>query len=244
MKGIIDGDKWSSSVSGMLVDIGFFEYLNTELPDTHMSDPPPLNTKMLQIITGNQSITEKIDKLNRGLEQLRNSVIKQPLRHAVFNGLTEAMDNCANHAYPRGHQFVYPVIPGCWWMSGSVTNSQDLEVIFFDQGATIPVTLPNSTNFEKIVQWFQHKFSIPLHKAHDGQRIQAAMAIGRSSDDTSGRGNGLATMKNLVDQAAEQSSLQILSRRGKYVYTKGRNERVESLDFSIGGTLIHWRLYL
>jgi len=70
------------------------------------------------------------------------------------------------------------------------------------------------------------------------------MKIGRSSDETGGRGNGLATMKELVDNATGQSSLHILSRKGKYVYRKGGREDVESLDFSIGGTLIHWRLHL
>jgi len=43
------------------------------------------------------------------------------------------------------------------------------------------------------------------------------MKIGRSSDETGGRGNGLATMKELVDNATGQSSLHILSRKGKYV---------------------------
>jgi len=78
-----------------------------------------------------------------------NSVIDRPLKHAVYNGLTEAMDNCASHAYHSRHSFVYPVVRGRWWMSGSVTDSQNLEVIFFDQGATIPVTLKYSTKKEK-----------------------------------------------------------------------------------------------
>ncbi|MCY4306331.1 MAG: hypothetical protein OXC62_16385 [Aestuariivita sp.] len=111
--GVINSDQWSSSVSGMLVDIGFFEHLNTKLPDKHIIDLSSLNTKILKMITGNQSITKEIDRLNEGLERLMNSVIDKPLKHAVFAGLTEAMDNCANHAYPRNYQFVYPVIRGC-----------------------------------------------------------------------------------------------------------------------------------
>ncbi|MCY4306330.1 MAG: hypothetical protein OXC62_16380 [Aestuariivita sp.] len=130
-------------------------------------------------------------------------------------------------------------------MSGSVKDGKDLEVIFFDQDATIPATLPYSKNSEKILQWLKENVSLSnKFDVHDGHHIQAAMKTGRSSDETGGRGNGLATMKYLIDQAGNQSSLHILSRKGKYVYMKGGREDVENLEFSIGGTLIHWRLHL
>ena len=45
-------------------------------------------------------------------------------------------------------------------MSGSVKDGKDLEVIFFDQDATIPATLPYSKNSEKILQWLKENVSL------------------------------------------------------------------------------------
>ena len=80
---------------------------------------------------------------------------------------------------------------------------------------------------------------VGIDAANDGQRIQAAMATGRSMFNQKGRGYGLAQMRNLVDLAAS-GSLRILSKEGRYIYEKNAGETVDTLDRSIGGTLVHW----
>ena len=102
-------------------------------------------------------------------------------------GLIEAMDNCAAHAYPENHEFRYPTEQQRWWMSGSVANGRELEVIFFDQGATIPGTLPNSGKAEVARHWLRRTLNlIGMEAADDSQRIQAAMEVGRSTLKRSG----------------------------------------------------------
>jgi len=94
---------------------------------------------MLQMLTGNRSEPEEARKLEQGLLSLMNSVIDNALGLAIYGGLVEAMDNCAAHAYPDNHLFSYPPERGRWWMSGSVANGRELEVIFFDRGRRFPL---------------------------------------------------------------------------------------------------------
>ena len=196
------------------------------------------------MLTGDRNEPEEIDRLSENLQRLMDSVIDSTLSHAIYTGLIEAMDNCATHAYPDYHAFRYPTEQGRWWMSGSVANGRELEVIFFDQGATIPGTLPRSGMREIAHQWLQMTLNpVGIEAADDGQRIQAAMAAGRSAYEEQGRGYGLMQVRDLVDRTAS-GSLQILSRRGRYIYEKDVGERVEALDRSIGGTLVHWRFQL
>ena len=172
------------------------------------------------------------------------SGIGSALDHAIYDGLIEAMDNCAAHAYPENHEFRYPTEQRRWWMSGSVANGRELEVIFFDQGATIPGTLLHSGKREGARRWLNETLNlVGIDAADDGQRIHAAMETGRSMFEQQGRGHGLAQMRGLVDLAAS-GSLRILSRKGRYIYEKNAGEMVDTLDRSIGGTLVHWRFQL
>ena len=116
-------------------------------------------------------------------------------------------------------------------------------MIFFDQGATIPVTLPRSSIRDSVQQLLTATGIGDFESANDGQHIQAAVEIGRSVTKADGRGLGLSEMRELVD-IAPAGSICILSRKGRYLYKKGHQEIVESTDRSIGGTLIHWRFQL
>ena len=172
------------------------------------------------MLTGNQNEPEEIVRLSERLQSLMNAVIGSALSYAIYDGLIEAMDNCAAHAYPEDCEFRYPTEQQRWWMSGSAANGRDLEVIFFDQGATIPGTLPHSGKGEIAGRWLQKTLNlIGIEAADDSQRIQAAMAAGRSAIQGQGRGHGLVQMRGLVDLAAS-GSLRILSRRGQYIYEK------------------------
>ena len=243
-RGIVNADAWDPDVARTLIEVGFLGHLGARFPDYPRIDPRPRAKRMLPMLTGDQNEPEEIVILRKGLQTLMNSVIDSALSHAIYYGLIEAMDNCAAHAYPENHEFRYPTEQQRWWMSGSVANGRELEVIFFDQGATIPVTLPHSGKREIARNWLNEKLNlVGIDAANDGQRIQAAMATGRSMFNQKGRGYGLAQMRNLVDLAAS-GSLRILSKEGRYIYEKNAGETVDTLDRSIGGTLVHWRFQL
>ena len=196
------------------------------------------------MLTGDQNEPEEASRISGKLQLLMGSVIDSALSQAIYVGLIEAMDNCASHAYPEKHGFRYPTEQQRWWLSGSVANGRELEVMFFDQGATIPGTLPNSGKAEVVRRWLKRRLNlVGMEDADDGQRIQAAMEVGRSTLRDQGRGHGLIQMRELVGLAAS-GSLRILSRRGRYIYSTDTGETVDTLDRSIGGTLVHWRFRL
>ncbi len=228
----------------MLIDIGFLEHLHANFPEYQQLDPSGLETKMLPMLTGIRSEPEEIERLGQDLQQLMDSANDSALSHAIYTGLVEAMGNCAGHAYSDEHLFRCPTEKGRWRMSGPVTNGCELEVIFFDQGATIPVSLPRSGSRERAHRWVQRTLNpLSLEKAHDGQRTQAAMAAGRSAYRRQGRGHSLVKIGNLVNRAA-LGSLRFLSRKGRHIYLKDDGESIGTFDNSIGGTLVHWRFEL
>ncbi|MDE2816792.1 MAG: hypothetical protein OXK81_08845 [Chloroflexota bacterium] len=242
-RGVINAEDWDPGVARTLIDVGFLEHLRADLPEYQRLEPQAPGVRMLPMLTGDQSEPEEVERLGQGLQELMDSFQGSAISHAIYTGLIEAMDNCASHAYPEDHSFRYPTEEGRWWMSGSVANGRQLEVIFFDQGATIPVTLPRSGMSEIAHDWLRRMNPLGIEAADDGQRIQAAMTAGRSAHQVQGRGYGLAQMRELVDLAGS-GSLRILSRRGRYIYDKDAGERVDTLDQSIGGTLVHWRFRL
>ena len=243
-RGIVNAHEWDSGVARTLTEVGFLEHLNVRLPVHQQIDPQAPEMQMLPMLTGIQNEPTEVVKLREELEALMDSVIDSALRQAIYEGLIEAMDNCAAHAYPENHEFRYPTERRRWWMSGSVASGRTLEVIFFDQGATIPDTLPRSGMREIARRWLNETLNLAgIEAADDGQRIQAAVEVGRSMLKDPGRGNGLAQMRNLVD-FARAGFLRILSKKGQYIYTKDAGETVGTFDRSIGGTLIHWRFQL
>ena len=186
-RGVVNAADWDPGVARMLIDVGFLEHLQSSLPNYQPLSPRPTEKRMLLMLTGDQNEPEEINTLSEKLQSLMNSVIDSALTHAIYTGLIEAMDNCATHAYPKSHRFHLPTERGRWWMSGSVAGGRELEVIFFDQGATIPGTLPHSGMRENAHVWIQRTLHlVGIEAANDGQRIQAAMAVGRSAYEVQG----------------------------------------------------------
>ena len=243
-RGVVNAEAWDPGVARTLTDVGFLRHLHARLPNYQQLDPRAPEKRMLPMLTGDQNEPEEASRISEKLQALMDSVIDSALKQAIYVGLIEAMDNCAAHAYPENHEFRYPTEQQRWWMSGSVANGRELEVIFFDQGATIPGTLPNSGKAEVARHWLRRTLNlIGMEAADDSQRIQAAMEVGRSTLKDQGRGHGLIQMRELVDLAAS-GSLRILSRRGRYIYSRDSGATVDTLDRSIGGTLVHWRFRL
>ena len=243
-RGIVNAAEWDSGVARTLVEVGFLKHLHADQPDCWQIDPGPAEIQMLSMLTGNRSEPKEAKSLREGLESLMDQVIDSALGQAIYCGLIEAMDNCVTHAYPKNHSFRYPVEQQRWWMSGSVANGRELEVIFFDQGATIPRTLPHSNKRQAVLDWLARFLNLGgIEAADDGQCIQAAMEVGRSMLGDQGRGNGLAQMQELVDFTAS-GFLRILSGKGLYIYKRDAAETVGTFDRSIGGTLVHWRFQL
>jgi hypothetical protein len=175
---------------------------------------------------------EQAKKLRVAIEVAVGTVIK---KHLLSDGLTEAATNVCHHAYrPKGKK-AHRYKP--WWISAAYdTGSDTVTVSFIDHGLTIPGTLPAS---EKMERW-----KTRMGAWDDGQRVRAAMTLGRSATGKSGRGRGLRNFLELLD-GYERSKLTIISRSGRLtVENKARGKRSFKdavLETSLKGTLIEWQ---
>jgi hypothetical protein len=233
-----DVESWDKEVERLLCEMGYFELLGIPRPaDMGKSE----NMTFLQFKRGDLADRDagKLAKqLRMEIEALLGFDIK---KHFLFEGLSEAITNVCQHAYPEGGGFGAKQ----WWLSASYERrSRELCVMFYDQGAGIPGTLPKWKFFERVKDLF--------NGWTDSQKIEAAMEAGRSSSKLAERGKGL---QNLVEFAKwhREGRLSIYSLQGMYRIMSKRNDgeldpptTTERRDHknSVGGTLIEWSVKL
>ena len=226
-----DHKNWDPSVCRLLCEMGFFELLRLKRPE----DVRELkNTQFLPFIRGN--VEERGDRAGRQAQVLRQRIEEaagvQIRKHLLFAGLSEAITNVSQHAYSKKktNREIKP-----WWMSAALVERKVI-VSFYDHGRTIPGTLPSSKLFEKM--WDS------ISAWHDGDRILAAMQLGRTSTGNPRRGKGLQNFLELI-HAHPASQLRIFSNRGVLVVTNhGASElayRSTIAQTCLRGTLIEWQ---
>jgi hypothetical protein len=228
-------DTWHDDIRRLLRQMGYFELLNIGAPP---NIDPPKNTEFLRFKRGdgydrNSGFLAK--QLRLEIEALVGFNIK---KHLLFEGLSEAITNVGQHAYPDTSFGVKQ-----WWLSASYDREdRRLCVMFYDQGAGIPATLPTSDVVERLREYFDFW--------PDSKKIEAAMEVGRSATGSSERGKGL---QNLVEfaKAHAEGRLSIYSLKGMYrmiASGEGDTQNVEILKrdntHSINGTLIEWEVKL
>jgi len=170
-------------------------------------------------------------------------VAKATLAYSV---VMEAMENAVQHAYPANGEFEFSHV-GRWWMTAAIdVADRTLTLAVFDQGLSIPVSLPTSESFKPIERIYHRLFkAVYNHRdtTHDGAIIKAAMKVGQSRTGQSHRGKGLPTMQRFIDDCVD-GSLRIVSRNGEYLYRRRAASKTLRHDTTIGGTLIEWSVKL
>ena len=148
-------------------------------------------------------------KLRNGFAELTQRLrIPESVKLGIYEGLCEAMTNTKDHAYQFPEELRLPYMGGRWWMTGSTAvDGTEIEVVFFDQGISIPVHLPKtSSEFVK-----KH---IRSQAFNDAKMIEAAVKERRSATQESNRGKGLGQIQELINRAPT-GQLRILSRSGE-----------------------------
>lgn len=231
---VIDVEKWHPQVRSWLEQLGFFELLDvTYKPFADIISST--SVRFIRFCSGNQADGNLARQLRRGLEDIAGPIATSQY---LYQGITEAMNNAIQHAYPDGTKFRYPFLKGEWWMCGSFDPVKGrFKVIFFDQGIGIPATLPRSSHWEKarglILGWGKG--------SDDARLIEAAIEVGRSSTRLTGRGYGLDEIRQFIDRN-DDGRLRILSGRGEYIYEKGGRVHRMIHPSAVGGTLIEWEV--
>ncbi len=244
--GLVDFHNWSKQTIGTLYHLGFLDLLEIELDNNEVTENCDDSRRILQFKTGNNFETTSIVVLRESLAKLTTKLdTAEEIKLGIYDGLCEAMANTKDHAYQDAEKHLnkFPVLKGQWWMTGSVTNcGSEIEVVFFDQGISIPRHLTKNTS-EKIRALFNN--IIDSQVKNDAMMIKAAMEISRTETRESNRGKGLAQIQKLIE-LSHKGKLRILSKKGEYIYSyeKGKKPKVETnnLEGDIGGTLIHWHL--
>lgn len=240
---VVDMKKWNREVYSMLRDVGFLELLRVQNIE-QKSQELNFDINVIKFMSGKKVEGDKIDEL---ISLIRNqfSIKEDDSFLYLYDSVVEAMTNVIHHAYPIGEKYEIPIVKDRWWMTGfCLPDKSYFGLTFYDQGVSIPGSLPRSRMWEHIRR-FLLTISGASSKggdADDGDMIMAAMQSSRSRTREAGRGNGLVQMKDLIDTVGG-GRLRILSRRGEYVYVYGGEENAVTRNVSVGGTLIEWEIW-
>jgi hypothetical protein len=240
----IGAHKWRPEIRTMLIDLGLFRLLRTKnAPERDGGEQKP-QVRMLEFCTGKNSDGSLARKLTQTLTEIAGPIRAQQFLYA---GLTEAMTNVSQHAYPDPELPLFetswagtPDHLKRWWMTGSFDDRENrMRIVILDLGVGIPTTLPRSGKWEEI-----RGILTRLNFNDDAHLIQAAVEAGRSSVASSaGRGLGLHEVRDFVENS-QSGWLRILSRRGEVVYQKGSPDPARrGLQRAFAGTLIEWDVF-
>ena len=243
---VIDAHKWQPEVIDILWDIGFFDIVglpqNLEKPDLKA------NFAILPMRSGDTADGPAVTSLIKDLLLLYPGAAAetQGKMLPLYGAMVEGIVNVVSHAYPAGDPTGSSPVRR-WWMTGAVDRDEGwTTAVIFDQGITIPVSLPNWELYAGYKRRMLSKIGLVPQAddpKSDGQAIAAAVEESVSSTGESHRGHGLAQMRDFVDQCRE-GHLRIISRHGEVVFRTGGQREIKTHDASIGGTLIEWSALL
>ncbi|WP_162791708.1 hypothetical protein U0027_00560 [Agrobacterium tumefaciens] len=244
----IDEHKWDPFVAAVLRAVGFHDLLDMRpLPTWDLTSS---GFKILKFQSGTEAVGETPGKLQEALAELLPSQLAENLLTAEpYGGMFEAILNSHSWAYPADYEWNFPVVP-YWWITGAVdTTSNQVTVCAFDQGVSIPVSLPRWTHWgpfelrgKRLIE--RLKLSKPIdHFSNDGLAIQLAVKISRTSTKLPQHGKGLHTMVEVAERA-RHGRLRILSRNGEFTWETGKKPSSTTHEFPIRGTLVEWQLQL
>lgn len=236
---------WPAPFFRTLYEVGFFEIvgLAEDVAERYRTNE---GKRIMRIVSGKDAAevtaaAEGIADLSGFLDE--EEPLNASVRLALNSSLGEAMINVARHAYPEDEIMSVPHV-NRWWVTASADRRKnELTVVIFDQGASIPVTFPRKELGDSIVGFLAKVLGTgPKHAfSDDGAYIAAALLPGRTQTNQVNRGLGLPEMKDLIDVCGG-GELCIISRGGTCRYDIETNIQRTSSPHSIGGTLVQWRL--
>lgn len=161
-----------------------------------------------------------------------DGTLSPALSTGFYLGLTEAMTNTRQHAYPQPAMLCSDISE--WWMFSQEKDGR-LSVVFCDLGIGIPESLPKKQ--PKI-------WGIILNsmKPNDGDAeiIEATIRLKKSSTELTHRGKGLTQLEDVI-KGVKDAKLRIYSNKGCYALEDG-TKKLDNYQTSINGTLVYWSI--
>lgn len=236
--------KWSAPAFHKLYQMGFFKAvgLSSDQEARFVSDDGEIT---MQIVSGTvgDSLDNSANALERLLAEHFHGTQLAELLFRINTVVSEALTNVGHWAYPSaGREDLKR-----WWFAATLSPlTRSLAVVVYDQGITIPTSLPERPWFQKMTNFVKDLFGYDRNEANwsDSDWIAAALAYGRTRSRKDYRGKGLPQMAQLVDQC-EAGSLRIVSGAGSCYLEKGQQMvKEQPAARGIHGTLIEWHLTL
>lgn len=164
--------------------------------------------------------------------------LSEEVRSGLFDGMSEAVTNSFQHAYPCKHLEDCDCEKG-WWMFAKQTGNL-LSVVMYDMGIGIPASLERKP---EIREWLTTPYR-RLKKRHDTLFIDVAVESNRTSTRLPHRGKGLKEMLEFVKEG-HVGGFSIYSRAGAFSYSaEDKVERGRDFEVPIKGTFIRWEIPL
>lgn len=234
-------ENWSPEIFDRLSQLGFFDLLtqtSVKAPATIEQD----GVKFLRYLRGVPTDQTLLRQFGATIRKMIGGTLS---KWAILSsGLSEAITNVCHHAYPE--QLNYRAVDKHWYLTAAFNpNDRTLKVVFYDQGLTIPRSLPASGFKEHVYEWLALNFS-PLDHKKDVALVEAAVEVGRTRTLEKGRGEGLG---NFIDFINERGSgyLSIFSGRALYKYSLdagSASTKTVGFDHRVNGTLVVWKVAL
>jgi hypothetical protein len=218
----IDLDRWDEKVYAALYHLGFFRLLGLETGRAYLPDPS--NTEIIQapMLRGEDTNWSAAGEVLIDLFEKVGG--DQALRVNLLGAIVDAIENVRGHAYGQRSPLQERLIPPFWWLSGAAdVSNRRLTLSIYDQGSTIPVTLPKVWSEGAISGAFQALFgrqSDVSSSDYDAEALEVAMKLSSTSTGLSERGKGLSKIRHVVSQCPG-ARLRVVSRRGNYSYHNG-----------------------
>jgi hypothetical protein len=230
----VDPDGWNPAVHATLSMLGFFDLLDLPQQDT----PSEFEGFHIQRLASEMAANSQ-PALDRVIALFEKAGGEARLRLALCGAVVDALENVRDHAYPSDHFFKVRHVPN-WWFTGAANrDNRSLILAVYDQGITIPVSLPRRFGMDRVVSAFRRWFDLPFDPAdpkHDGPALEAAMQLSATSTSEHYRGKGLAKIRDVVREC-EGGRLRIVSRSGEYLFD-GSKTWSKTHDVTLPGTYV------
>lgn len=228
---------WDKNILSQFDELGFFDLFSNKDSFELEKEKEPSSIRFVKYLKGHLEDDEKTQLLKREIKRLVGEDLGKWT--FLYSGLSEAITNVVHHAYPNNKG--YTEDDKKWYLTASYdSDNRIIKVVFYDQGVTIPGSLPDSKLHERILSYLA---KLPLaERKRDEQLLKAAVEIKRSSTGEEDRGKGLQDLLEFIKQRGE-GYLSIMSGKGLYKYSQQNNKtEVKSLSFNLPvcGTLIVW----
>ena len=221
---------WDPKVRPLLEQMGFLELLSAD-----SKIPSRTESSKNQIFIKFRSRHKLIgDDTMQILESLQKHIAPHKLEPEflihLYVGIFEAITNTRHHAYNNKDG---DAELNRWWISASAdTQTNEIKIVCYDRGETIPKTIQNSRNI--------------FSRLSDGEIIIAAVKQKIFSTQSNNRGRGLSELLRLID-TNQQGVLRIYSGMGMAEFKSSlkteKNPCVShKLSQKMRGTLVEWRI--